>query len=116
MTNREVDAAIADKVIGLPPLGRWCETCCTKVERCSCRSGVHGPWPYSTYLGYAYQVVEKLTGDGFPFSLNIDPDRPAQACFWVDEDETSSDDAMVEAETAPLAICLSALKLVGEKS
>ena len=88
-----MDKMIAEKVMGF--------VCYRKIgcERCE-------PKPYSTDIAAAFQVIEKL----WPISLTMKyvEHVPMWACEGMDYRGFCHKE---EAETAPLAICLVALKL-----
>ena len=69
---------------------------------------------YSTDIAAAWQVVEKFTeGDGLGYFFIERVQNKSQG--WDEGWVASADDfdTQVEADTAPLAICLAALKAVG---
>jgi hypothetical protein len=100
--GRELDALIAEKVMGQPFRKPTHGTCCT------CQTCGHGydecQCGYSEYIEMAWQVVEKLRDmenhvriecarDGYLVEINLDQVRLLSG-------------------TAPRAICLAALKAV----
>lgn len=126
--GRELDALVAEKVMGLSPMCD-AETDFSEDDRCyhctKCRAfsgdfDLPDPHervylPYSTNIGAAWQVVEELS-DRFhlqltsPFQFN----EPWWAGFtplgvtgW-----NGRPDFKASGDTAPLAICLAALKAV----
>lgn len=135
MTNREIDALVAEKVMGLrpcsDPIGR-CDG--AKMVPCQCwgtpdKNGIVAGGKlscYSTSIEAAWQVVEKLSiGHGFSlfhyqglsscgfgyvavFAISVRP--------YSVEIVTIGDPTKVfhgHSDSAPLAICLAALKAVG---
>lgn len=118
--GRELDALVAEKVMGMgkPPYGDAsnCPTC-----------GYDGLWseeiqPYSTDIAAAWMVVEHLkntlNGKEWTGEFNLFFNGEKYECWWsfsrrTNEGlyETSKDESI--AETAPLAICLAALKTIG---
>lgn len=78
------------------------------------------PLPYSTSIEAAWQVVEKLRKSHCCLTLKSDFDHVWECYAIKDEDDPEHhSDVIVDykiyekAETAPLAICLAALKAVG---
>lgn len=66
------------------------------------------PPPYSTKISVAWEIVEKMIKDGFDdFSLDYSDDW---LCFFSDYSEAGG---KFGSDTAPLAICLAALKTLG---
>lgn len=126
--GRELDALVAEKVMG------W-----RVVLRESDRPGVvyfdngdgggHLAPAYSTDIRAAWDVLEKMSGANNPTGPHIDsvilntPHGPGQfpddvplgkwSIEWFDGVETLMG---TDADTAPLAICLAALKAVGADS
>lgn len=96
--GRELDALIAEKVMGLktPP-----------NERCSCTNSEwlcrkHGTFPrYSTSIADAWEVVEKLGDKDFRVEKDYDFE------FWICI--LGNRRREVRGTTAPHAICLAAL-------
>jgi hypothetical protein len=107
--GREIDVLIAEKVMGITE-AKWCEQCWVEIFDCQCRQGKHGPLPYSTDIAAAWEVLEKV--------------RPSHGEVWIGRSDTETtmrwkcsiqhDTSTYEAiaDTAPLAICLAALKAV----
>lgn len=117
--GRELDALVAEKVMqvsvckcpsegdlrisafGVDSKG-WFKGC----ERCR----KEHPRRYSEDIAAAWEVVEKLKGG---FSLDTDHGKPASWCVnWIVVGETPKH-VVAHGDTAPLAICLAALKAVG---
>lgn len=92
---RELDALVAEKVMGYGPKNDPCHA---------------GEWSPSTSISAAWEVVENMKEDGDVFIE-----------WWQDDLWTVSNKpigvrdngVILEADTAPLAICLAALKAVG---
>lgn len=116
--GRELDALVAEKVMG-------------KVKCTSTHNGEHIPWcyampespdqggelaPYSTDIAAAWEVVDKLTAEFKSFSLVKNLHASSWTCsFWhrkVDPEIVSLEFGFSPAE----AICLGALKAVGEET
>lgn len=115
--GRELDALVAEKVMGLKI--NWDETTpcplCGDVGRfCGARMWCsHDGWYYSQYKDYstdiaaAWEVVEKLRGDGWIFNLSDS---------WAAQFHMPGNILVVSsAKSAPHAICLAALKAVEGK-
>lgn len=105
MTNREIDALVAEKVMGmLPPEGKrtWWGL-----------PGAHGgysvPPHYSTDVSAAWRVVEKL-------HLSISPMQHDEHTWsWVASDKHDLNEATYYAvdATPERAICRAALRMAG---
>lgn len=104
MTNREIDCAIAEKVMGwtkkVPAIGKpwWARSDDTFA------APAHGKkaWSPSTDIAAAWSVVEKMR-------MQIEPTRKG----WRAGVYGGLSDKRATADTAPLAICLAALKAIG---
>ncbi len=81
-------------------------------------------WSPSTSIADAWEVVEKLLGDDWECTIDrhkpnyVTACRGAYAFFWHSAEQVEGFTRRggkfgVEADTAPLAICLAALKAVG---
>lgn len=114
--GRELDALVAEKVMGLEKELRIKGT--THVATCYTDnpyflSGIDKddvmrycqPLPYSTSIEAAWLVVEKLKSIGHVIHVSVFPDK-VQAVYVHDTGENDYG----EADTAPHAICLAALK------
>lgn len=107
MTNREIDAMVAEKAMGLRKdrvTPDWFEYA----------DGSRGPAPeYSTDIAAAWQVVEKMRAGGTCFSCGSPykypgiRDAPCWARFGGNMERPSP------AMTVPYAICLAALAAIG---
>jgi hypothetical protein len=116
VASRELDAIVAEKVMG------WSYTrFMNNVHRVSAR---HPVWQefivvprYSTDLAAAWQVVEKLATGYRNVLIENTAELLGKRRYWVDIKEHGDlgmiDIAKANADTAPLAICLAALKAVG---
>lgn len=111
--GREMDALIAENVMGIESVAFNDETKCPECESTmrfcgsrswcsSCHEWIYSPYKeYSTDISAAWEVVEKL---GIIFQETcIDNDKDWRCYF---------DNACASAETAPLAICRAALLAV----
>lgn len=98
MTDRELDALVAEKVMGKKWSGaRW----------------GRGALPhYSTDIAAAWQVVEKLQADGFALLLDGNLHEQWTAAFTKGEPDGTGNEFRT-ASTAPMAISLAALATVG---
>lgn len=113
MTNREMDALVAAKVMGLDvytdtfgPL--------TKIGQ-----RVYVVNDYSTNIAAAWEVVEKLklcvwpTAQGRWFVFQSAFDESYGDEYWFGGEDFLKRDDTILADTAPMAICLAALHAVG---
>lgn len=131
--GRELDALIAEKVMGVEPMLSWqvmslderssvfsgtkdeCERWLeshAKLFPISAYAGYHvGAWKhhphYSTDIACAWQVVEKMRQLRYEFLLITVRSSEFEARFWSDNPTCK---ALTHA--APLAICLASLKAV----
>lgn len=95
LSTREIDALVADHVMGLS--GPWGATFLGGK-----------PLPhYSTDIAAAWEVVEKV-GD-----IKLEGYRCVDGCFRWCVTTFDLDDIEIRADTAPMAICLAALKAKG---
>ena len=138
--GRELDALIADKVMGMAPCDAWRPwnmgsaggpmvaisyedgRCKNGHERGKCYSvvmnGPAGGCPkYSTDIAVAWSVVEKLNENGWYVWVFS---HGAHYGCWMERFDVNKDDTVserripaCEADTAPLAISLAALKAAG---
>ena len=116
--GRELDARIATEVMGLKPCDKWTDANMGSAggpckvhgtfnkpipwEPCQCYP-VGNPHHYSTDIAAAWEVFEWLAAKtGWCLGRDIQSG-------WVVDDRPFYDDT-TWAETAPLAICLAALK------
>ncbi len=123
--GRELDALVAEKVMGLTLLSHSVAPCpyckedmrfCGERSWCSqCQEWRYGPAKeYSLEIADAWEVVEKLLGR-FQFALNSPEDGEdwfAEFGAWSAKTYRAHD---ATEGTVSLAICLAALKAVGVK-
>lgn len=119
--GRELDALIAEKVMGRKNI-RFENTIYGQIHQ----SDVTPEFPdliakgvkririphYSTDISAAWDVVEKIKFK-FDNTFHLVATSNGWSVFWDHEDEGPGANGYVEAETAPHAICLAALKAVG---
>lgn len=107
--GRELDALVAEKVMGLTSSE-------VEIHRQFWLDGCFSNLPhYSTDIAAAWEVVEKLTSKKQPhFQLSL-CDSYTENPKWCAEFDLDRPFKRViaKAETAPHAICLAALKAVG---
>lgn len=100
---REIDAIVAEKVMGTPFRKPGHGPCCTcqvcgwDFDNCQCG--------YSTDIEKAWRVVEKLA-PVFYWKIGTEPVQRTYCQFWTPGHEA----VIAYADTAPLAICKAALK------
>lgn len=125
-TGRELDALVAEKVMGLLPCSDPVGRCgAAKMTPCQCwgtpdRDGVVAGGElasYSTDISTAWQVVEKLALQGRALALQAPGSSDMNEYYqkfnrWTAEFQGQELCPCV-ADTAPLVICLAALKAVG---
>jgi len=128
--GRELDALVAEKVMGLEPWPeqdpRWqCKAFKAKIIPYGQEAKPCLPPEYSTDIAAAWEVMEKFKDRGLEvgwdkyrekwFCTNLAEDF--RYAFDLDETEfksTFNDNSIaVLADTAPLVICVAALKAVG---
>lgn len=115
--GREMDALVAEKVMGwttrfaklcdYEPLRVWSNGAVTYYDDDLPR--------FSTYIAAAWMVVEKFKADGAMFSLDFGNGKNGFSCYIrMNEKDKSghSNEAFATADTAPLAICRAALKVM----
>lgn len=111
MNNRDIDVAIAKKVMGW----KKGELNWTIDELWIDSKGSYkyvGKFSPSTNISDAWQVVEKMRKEGFVAHINVHPNR--YTCeIYKNIEGYYNFICKQEAETAPLAICLSALRAKG---
>ena len=128
----ELDALIAEKVMGLAPCTHWLEGSgsFSIIHEDECDAPVHGQchdaqsdrWThkYSADIKAAWEVVQKLYEKGLIVCITLDRDEqrygPVECCIEDDKRKKRDDTtvALAHALTAPLAICRAALKVVEE--
>ena len=122
LAGAELDALIAEKVMG------W-----DHVRKIEPRSSIYGPCSpyyigrenitdgdfdepvphYSTYIGTAWQVVEKMQANKWWFDADWELGELPWAAFFVDRDSFGYIGVYgSNAESMPLAVCRAALKVV----
>lgn len=109
--GNELDALIAEKVMG-HEVSRYGDTDAWYDEQ--------GHWikPYSTDIAAAWQVVNKIADSRDPHWFSIDRWYGTWVAGWRCGDSAPDDPSWeleMTADTAPLAICLAALKAKGVK-
>ncbi|KKM14802.1 hypothetical protein LCGC14_1702420 [marine sediment metagenome] len=121
LTGLELNEAVAVEVMGLPKqtFGRetLCPECSILGRYCGTRSRCSNcnEWYYSPYRDYYYdiqatwEIVEKLNSSGFELG-RCGCHVPGIWRCWIDI--RNRDVPVVEANTAPLAICRAALLAV----
>jgi hypothetical protein len=116
--GRELDALIAEKVMGCDPDGDQCR-CKDRDHSDLLQDDGHSPTlkEYSTDISAAWEVVEKL---GDYFDIHRQEGCESEVTFarrCNDVDDFPGDDLWVTgyAETVPHAICLAALKAVDSR-
>lgn len=131
MTDRELDALVAEKVMGCRVLHQAASVAgpyCGCLSDGGYKKGPHGDprefdadlYAYSTDISAAWQVVEKMKSNGYTFEL--DDRKAGWAASFVAYGQDSKTLGWVKAvaagvpteiaEAAPRAICLAALKTV----
>lgn len=115
--GRELDALVAEKVMGWRPWsgGYYYGSADGQVMVCLHENdGMARYWSPSTDIAAAWRVVERLhTGRTFGLDwLGFDGEE-WRCCFGWSENDDHLGFHHAEAATAPLAICLAALKAVG---
>lgn len=116
-SHAELDALVAEKVMGWKPTGRVSGVMETSEGFMfeGVRLKFTLPFEYSTDIAAAWQVVEKMFDTGLETELKIRPSRSLGnrfACFLWKPDGTVASSPRFS-NTAPLAICLCALTSVG---
>jgi hypothetical protein len=117
--GRELDALIAEKVMGSVPCDKWRPFTAYPAQwvkdtgecyHASCHPPQMGPPHYSTDIAAAWAVVERLVVLGHPVELSLEPNDNGQ-CLCTLMAERMGEEA-TWGDTAPLAICRAALKAV----
>lgn len=122
--GRELDALVAEKVMRFDHKHKingcedcWYDVCeyCGLEFHCEDTSGYCEGYPhYSTDIAAAWQILARLRELGFKYISVVSLSNGWQC--WGDKAMTLNSvppDVSVNADTAPLAICLAALKAVG---
>lgn len=106
--GRELDALIAEKVMGLIAYKVQLVAPPPRVRTIDELQRVGSPLPhYSADIAAAWEVVEKADLWSLYGSIG---DGPYRACIQFEDRE-----GLMTADTAPLAICLAALKAVSQE-
>lgn len=105
MNLREIDLLVAEKVMGWIPQREMQGKILYVLQD---GTQIAFDWKPTTNIADAWQVVEKLRKDSYGFEIEDGFDKKYQCCFYG-----SARSYTCEAETATLAICLSALKSMG---
>lgn len=114
MTDRELDALVAEKVMGIWPWllhDEYEPKAMTCPETGIQTSPVRAFDRYSTDISAAWQVVERMQVDGSWYSISGPADGFPRYHAEILNGWKSLAEA--EAETAPRAICLAALRALG---
>lgn len=119
IAGRELDALVAEKVMGWTKATLHDEVSGPEQYWCSGKVAhvLVDSWTPSAFIHYAWKVVEKLAKDGKHLALQAPGSTDMNECYrtfpkWTADFEFRLD-SEAEADTAPLAICLAALKAVG---
>ena len=110
--GRALDAIIAEKVMGLTEKDWPWDY---RTDGMASRSGQMPP-PYSTSIAAAWEVVEKFQVAGNKVWVHLSRHAGIHvhiALYLNNNASFAHHDVAAEADTAPLAICLAALKAVG---
>jgi len=109
MSDRELDMSVATLVMG------WTQVRIETSDACNYPVGIMPPtrgWiaipRYCTDMNAAIEVAEKVNPPGKSFKLLLIRNRLPGLRYWIG----SIEGHRVEADTAPRAICLAALKAV----
>lgn len=122
LTNREIDALVAEKIMGWTrepdKTTDWQETPwyedCIWTTPCGQLSKIYPP-NYSTSIEAAWEVVEKLISDGYTWDLNSHVEWRVRVANYRDGQTRGVFETHEIGITLPRAICLAALKAVGEE-
>ena len=130
--GRELDALVAEHVMGLKPCSRWGGSggrtyVIHRNDDCDVSSEISGTYcfdvsgehltHYSASISGAWQVVEKLRKEGFFIFISYDSVDIWDVSFYPVPQCDGGDivPLMKNACVAPLAICRAALKLMETK-
>jgi hypothetical protein len=120
--GRELDALVAEKVMGLTAGGVVKRTFRDPVTGVPTYATTHNSTPqYSTDIAAAWKIVEKLSGeyyDGIEFTLIQDKSANYKHVWWAGFGRELhpielGPSKWRRGDTAPYAICLAALQSVG---
>ena len=127
VAGRELDALVAEKVMGLSPchfamrgaIGMNTVWQCQHADQtpdfsrnCFDATGELGPHRYSTAIAAAWEVVEKFQHDGWAVEVDWCPAHEQGPCWFSELSKTGPDYYRDHADTAPLAICFAALEAI----
>jgi len=105
--GQELDALVAEKVMGMRPGVDWHSPC---FDEFFCDN----PCPrFSTSIAAAWEVFEWLCKRGDDIAEVVQLTFNVQNGWWCTSERWTQIDVQGNAPTAPLAICLAALKAVG---
>lgn len=131
MTDRELDALIAEKVMGLKPCRFHQEgsfSAWSTVWRCDCDNGTTGCFPvnkeaidhphsmlphYSSDIAAAMEIVPKMSSMGHDFDLSYWGHDNRWGARFPGGPNNSKSHHEIYSNTAPRAIVLAALKAKG---
>jgi len=113
MTARELDAAVAEKVmdrhwhvpghiVDIVHCERECKNCGNMIAQSEWYDQAH--WTPSTNIAAAWEVVEKMRSEGFNVSIESLDESDGQ--WW----NVAIGEAMVDKKNVKEAICLAALE------
>ena len=116
MTDRELDALIAEKVMGM---ARCSQFMCLPEDNCRCPiHGIDVEWPErgkqwspSTSIADAWEVVERMRELSFVLTLSWQSRNSEWCAHWFYPADRTHKAAFHK--SAPRAICLAALKTIG---
>src|SRR6185295_5125001 len=129
--TRELDAEVAEKVMGLCPAVSDPSLCAIVDERGHyCRehhvwedkpNGCHAPFQPSTSIADAWAVIEKMQAEHFRWQFSVrnpvmsDSKIKPHASFWKYKEGVIVASGHAEADSLPMAIALAALKSLEPK-
>jgi hypothetical protein len=118
--GREMDALVAERVMGWvrhpdSMYRHWCERqpdgTLRFLDQCEPLHTVR-PWHPSTDIAAAWEVVEKLRGESFPWEFSLGWRHIEPFVSFGRTANQKDEIGFSHGETAPLAICRAALKTV----
>ena len=104
--GRELDALVAEKVMGVKPEQVYCDISGRNISRYFDLEDRMRIESYSTDIGAAWQVLERVAESWLPCVMH-------NGMTWIAEFESLIEFHTAYADTAPLAICRAALMAVG---
>lgn len=112
--GRELDALVAEKVMGLAITTTWKGKLATESEWKEIET-VPGPYKhYSIDISAAWEVVEKMEKEGFDFCIHK---YNGNSYYKAQFDKNGDLDTIIyrepTGESAPHAICLASLEAIG---